>query len=324
MTNNLKTCPAKGWVFKCNEQIPMDEKFCFWHSRTPKTKEDIQSAMKQIDTKSTLLEGAYFCSSDLSGVNLRGIKLVEADFGGANLKGCDFSYGDLWQAKFKGANLEIAKFKDAQLMQADFSNANLQRAKLDGAKLKATSFSHADMRGVSLKDTQFENTVFENSIWENDKINIYEKKREWLTAREIYQNLKSSCLQNGDAVTAGQFFYREKECDRKGSRNVFKRLELTFFWLFWGYGEKPFRTIVLSILGIFAFAVIYILLGGLHNATFLDYLYFSATSFTALGYGNWVTTPNMWVRVVGVSETLFGVVMIASFVATLARKMARL
>jgi len=56
----------------------------------------------------------------------------------------------------------------------------------------------------------------------------------------------------------------------------------------------------------------------------VDYLYFSATSFTALGYGNWVTTPNMWVRVVGVSETLFGVVMIASFVATLARKMARL
>jgi hypothetical protein len=279
---------------------------------------------KELNSGRTNCEGAYFYRSNISGIDLKKIKLVEADFEEAQLEGCNFSDADLWRANFEGANLKRANFSGAQLMEANFNNANLRETKLDRSRLKATNFRRADMHGISLKAAHFENTVFENSIWENNKINIYEKNKDWSTAKEIYQNLKSSCLQHGDSVIAGEFFYREKECERKGSKNILKRLKLTFFWLFWGYGERPFRTIALSIASIFVFAISYFLLGGLHNATFWNCLYFSATSFTALGYGNWVSTPSMWTRVVGVSEAVFGVVMIASFVAILARKMARL
>ena len=324
MTNNMKTCPAKGWVFKCEERIQESQNFCFWHSRKPKTKEDIKNALEQINAKPKLLEGAYFYNSNLSGVSLKGVKLVETDFRGANLERCDFSGADLWQAKFEGAKLKGANFKESKLMEANFNNANLEETKLDGAKLKATNFRHANMQGISLKGAHFENTVFENSIWENNKINIYEKNKNWSIAKEIYQNLKYSYLQHGNSVTAGEFFYREKECERKGTKNMLRRLKLTFFWLFWGYGERPLRTMTLGIASIFAFAILYFLFSELHIATFWDCLYFSATSFTALGYGNWVSTPSMWTRVIGLSEAIFGVVMIASFVAILARKMARL
>lgn len=323
MSSSKKTCPAEGWTFKCNEEIAEGEEFCYWHTHNMKTRKDVQRAMELAENNPRILEGAHFRRAELSGESFRGIKLVEADFGKALLSGCDFSGADLWRARFDGADLTGAVFENAQLAEADFSDANLRSATLECSRMRATRFIRSNLQIALLKDAYFENTVFEDAIWDERMINAYEKKGELLTARKIYQNLKSSHLKTGDAARAGEFFYREKECERKGSACNSRRLTLSLLWLFWGYGERPFRTIFVGMLSILVFAVIYYLIGGLPSQAFWEYLYFSAVSFTALGYGNWVVSPGTLTRVVAIGESFFGVVIIASFIAALARKMTR-
>jgi hypothetical protein len=55
----------------------------------------------------------------------------------------------------------------------------------------------------------------------------------------------------------------------------------------------------------------------------LDSLYYSAVSFTALGYGQWAPEPTGWVKGLGAFEAFIGVFMMALFLITFVRKMIR-
>ena len=59
------------------------------------------------------------------------------------------------------------------------------------------------------------------------------------------------------------------------------------------------------------------------NLDVLDSLYFSAVSFTALGYGNWVVEPIGWVKVLGAIEAFLGIFMMALLLVTIVRRWAR-
>jgi hypothetical protein len=55
-------------------------------------------------------------------------------------------------------------------------------------------------------------------------------------------------------------------------------------------------------------------------------LYFSAVSFTAIGYGGWVTgadAPSTWTKWFGVTESFIGVFLIALFLVTFTRRWTR-
>ena len=87
-----------------------------------------------------------------------------------------------------------------------------------------------------------------------------------------------------------------------------------------GYGENYERVVVSALVIIFGLAVVYVY-GGLNLAYAI---YFSAVSFTALGYGSWVNiTPVGWVRALGAAESFLGVFMMALFLVTFTRKMTR-
>jgi uncharacterized protein YjbI with pentapeptide repeats len=80
---------------------------------------------------------------DLSGTDLKGSFLVEANFQGANLQNADLSWSELRQANLQGANLS-----GANLTGAFLGNANLQGANLQGAILEKTNLEGADLTGV--------------------------------------------------------------------------------------------------------------------------------------------------------------------------------
>ena len=73
---------------------------------------------------------------DLSGADLRGVQINEANLSGANLR---------------GANLEGAKLKNANLAGADLTQANLVNTELVGIDLSRANLTEADLSGSRLR-----------------------------------------------------------------------------------------------------------------------------------------------------------------------------
>jgi uncharacterized protein YjbI with pentapeptide repeats len=81
---------------------------------------------------------ATFAFCDLSGLNLAGRNLADADFTGAALE----------ETNFAGARLESANFFGADLRRANLTNAQMRRADLRGASLRGGQFDrHRPVRG---------------------------------------------------------------------------------------------------------------------------------------------------------------------------------
>jgi len=152
-------------------------------------------------------------------------------------------------------------------------------------------------------------------------------------AASTYQRLKQWHTNAGIYDTAGEFFFREMTVKRKAMkwwRNPFPRAWSKFISLICGYGERPLRVIVWAASVVLGLALIYFFLHGVapYNFTlqaFSSSLYYSAVSFTALGYGPWFNSTSVsgWVQGLGAAEAFIGVFSMALFLITFIRKMTR-
>ena len=135
-----------------------------------------------------------------------------------------------------------------------------------------------------------------------------------------YQLLKKTYADQGDDNNAIRYFIKEQEFIRKrtkGWKFVFKSLSA----LYWGYGRKPHRIIWNSLLMIVLFSILYyfnredILLnnGQADILSIWDCIYFSSTTFTTLGYGDY--SPVGLVRIGATLESLLGVLNVGFLVA---------
>ena len=181
-----------------------------------------------------------------------------------------------------------------------------------------------------------------------------EKKQQFLRAADIYRRLKMWYSSVGMYGIAADFYYREMEATRKNAqrqlyeqfkkpkaerkflrfifegRNFGNWVRLWIYRLTCGYGERPWQVVVWGISVLFGLALLYFFLRGVapHTLTveaFLSSLYYSAVSFTALGYGPWFSASSVhsWVQGVGAAEAIIGVFTIALFLVTFTRKMIR-
>ena len=78
---------------------------------------------------------AVFAWMDLSGVNLSGKNLCDADFSGAVLAGCNLENARLDHATLFGADLQDANMVGCSLRRADLRGACLRNANLSGADM---------------------------------------------------------------------------------------------------------------------------------------------------------------------------------------------
>lgn len=290
------------------------------------------------------LEGANLSQSHLEEANLQHVHLERVELAEAHLERALLCGANLEGTDLIGAHLEGADLSIAQLEGVDFGNARLQGAFLWGAKFSSdTDFGNVDWGNYILGDEKQQREKEEEreeftTLWEVD--NVYRRLKLWYTSAGMYD-------------IAGEFYYREMEAKRKSTqRQIHDQFEKSKGWEFlrflfkerdfascvrlWiyrltcGYGERPWRVVVLGISVLFGSALLYFFLRGVAPYTltaeaFLASLYYSAVSFTALGYGPWFSASSVrsWVQGVGAAEAIIGVFMIALFLITFTRKMIR-
>jgi hypothetical protein len=192
---------------------------------------------------------------------------------------------------------------------------NLQRADLSRADLRRARLWHANLRDANLEDVRWGDYVLGEEI-----------DGHFDDAASTYRGLKQRHTEMGMFDVAGEFHYREMEARRKAVFWPYDRaagLALTALGLLYGYGERPWRIVSWAAAVVLGLALVY-LLPGVLSGGFPEALYYSAVSFTALGYGHWAPEPQGWAgKFLGAGESFIGVFMMALFLVTFTRKMTR-
>ena len=181
-----------------------------------------------------------------------------------------------------------------------------------------------------------ENLAFIDCTWPKNIV-IYEEQHmrdeeiglSFKELETIYRDLKRNIQRHGDYSKAGDFYYREMEMKRKGSKRG-KRLWIELYRLLAGYGERPQYTATVSGSIILIFALLYWGFRCLQYSTrdptlfqqIKDAVYFSFVTFTTLGLGD-IHPVNDWGKALICCEAVIGAFLIALFVVVFVRKMAR-
>ena len=306
-------------------------------------------------------EEANLREAHLGGANLQDAHLDKADLAGAQLGETDLSRASLVQAHLEEANLILACLEGAHLMNANLEEADLQGAHLEGADCLNVNFEGADLRGAhlesailgsaNLKEAELGHVHLEGAVlWDaelegadlvgvelsrdikmegadwGDYILFRESCGEYYAVIPTYRGLKAWYTEHGVYDVAGEFFYREMEAKRKlqsWKKDFKSKLWSWVMRILCGYGEKPERVVISASVVIFGLAAAYYFWGSFSSSSFWDTLYYSAASFTALGYGQWAPQPIGWAKGIGAAEAIIGVFMIALFLVTFTRKMIR-
>ncbi len=88
-------------------------------------------------------------------LDLRGMRLVDADLSGIDLTGADLSDGELLRCDLRGSRLIGAKLRNTLLHDADFTDAELLGADLSGADLTNATLDRAGFGQVTAVGTAF-------------------------------------------------------------------------------------------------------------------------------------------------------------------------
>jgi hypothetical protein len=311
---------------QCSNPLTQSEEsggLCYWHQNTVKDEPDLKNRLELQAAKNNHLVGYQLRKSQLSSINLVNIGHKE----GFALIDCDLYRADLSESHLFGCDLS-----GSSLMKADLRFSNLHCANLTGCNLL----------GTRLEGCRLDNAVWGDQIIQEEQANKAgteaSRRDYWQQAEEIYRNLRKATEQEGLFEISGHFFEREMIMRRFqmplfSSRRFFSKIVDAFC----GYGERPIRVVMFSMLAILFFGAGYFLLGindndtlialNTHNSLlenikhFLTCCYFSVVTFTTLGYGD--LTPLGISRFLAAIEAFIGSFTLALFVVVFVKKMTR-
>ena len=147
--------------------------------------------------------------------------------------------------------------------------------------------------------------------------------RRWLGAVGRFSKLLWAVVSDGARTFVG------------GAGRLSSRLFYELVWKWWfGYGEQPFRVLVVSVLALVTTWLLYWQLGDfvlegqsvsptVGKPGWQDALYYSLASFSALGYGSWVLQPTGWAKWVGAVQPFVGIVSAVALSIAIARRITR-
>lgn len=232
-------------------------------------------------------------------------------------------------------NLDIALVK--------IYNSSLMELEVTDSQIHQWEFVDSMVSGKMTNSDFYNNSVLGglfNVDFRDSKIsNVYVKhsKKKELAFEKTYQTFKQICANQGDDKNAIEFFLLEKEISRHRLikeilhpqiRMFFKTnwiwkflthvrhrmiclVKLIFSWinfLFWGYGRRPLRIILNSLVFILTFTILFCLNRDCLNASqpiiILDAFYISTTTFFTIG--NNQLDPQGITKILIMLETILG------------------
>jgi hypothetical protein len=245
------------------------------------------------------------------------------DHGGP--EGLDLQGADLRRADLRGLDLHGALLLQANLRQARLGGAHLQGATLARANLEQADLRAADLRWTRLAYANLRDANLEGAEW-GDYVLGEESKGEFGIAAFAYRTLRQRHTEAGMYDIAGEFHYREMEARRKlawKGRRLPEALATYALRSLYGYGERPWRIVGWAAAVVFGLAIVHYLFGTV-VAGFPEALYYSAVSFSGVGYARWGPEPLGWAgKFLGAGESFVGVFTMALFLVTFTRKMTR-
>ena len=284
--------------------------------------------LQKIVLKDGHLEKADLSKANFSQAVLAGSHIFDSRFEGADLVGADMTNCEMTHCDLKGADLTKARLAGARLWNADLEGANLTECDLSwtdlwGAKLFRVKLWHTVFTGAkSITSRSFSG---DTGLFKCPVIN----ETGLLSAEESYRDLKSYFMSNGMYNDASWASFKEKTMERMLFK---KKRDLTYIPsalmnILCGYGEKPYRIIISALSTIFIYALVYFALNAVECSTAQgyvlrpsDYLYYSAITFTTVGYGDFIPKTNSLFRLLAASEAFIGTFLTGLFIFTLARR----
>lgn len=289
---------------------------------TPKLKQQLERRART---------GQPMHSFNLANSDLSDVDLVNR----GHSQGYDLSHSDLYRTNLQQAHLFALNLSHCSLMKADLRGANLHCANLEQANLLGAKFEGAKLDNVHWGKSILQEQLALDALQQGHT----EQAQDFLQqAEEIYRNLRIELEKSGLFEYAGYFFYREMIMRRKQHALTHpKRWASKIIDLFCGYGERPLRVVVFSIVLIICCALLYFVLGIQQNELTIAYhaqhswqqnlhalltsSYFSVVTFTTLGYGD--ITPVGLARPVAALQAFTGSFTMALFVVVFVKKMTR-
>ncbi len=289
------------------------------------------------------MRGISFYQEDFYATrSLSKVQLSLASFYKCNLRSAHLSMTRLSFAKFEGCDLRNAVFAHSEGIGTEFVGSELCKTCFLGTDFKDMDCSGADFRDAYFEDARFGHlrvdylTRFDLTLakkWKNRSLPPRQLPDLYRALRRAYQ--RADLWHVGD-----RYLFKERTANRKyikrpliirqrSIRNALVWLMDLAWGLISGYGTRPKRLIASGMSISVIYAVIYHLLGGPVGRegvapTFASALYFSFTTFATLGYGDISYGPDHpWLRLLSTSEAWVGAIMIALFVAVMARKILR-
>lgn len=259
------------------------------------------------------------------GILYRGKKLEFANLCGLTFKGeihfgengnleCSYCACDNWTAD--NFNMALLNLEHCSVTNFNLTNSKLQQWKIYDCQVSG-DFYNSKLYNVEIYGGRFNPVIQDCKLFETHIIvdpNIPNKNLEaYKTFKKVYQ-------EQGDDDISKYYFIRENEYIRKKLKG-WRFLTKTLSYHYWEYGRKPHRIIYYSLAIIVLCGFTYWLNNDLialnsqsiNNFGFWDSFYFSTTTFTTLGYGDF--SPVGWLRILTSIEAFLGVVNMGFLIA---------
>ncbi len=302
-----------------------------------------------------------FDRTDLTGSDMSGLSLDQASFEDADLIRTDFSEASITEGNFNGAVLERAALYGTDLRNAKLYSARLADAHVSdhtdfGVREMPDSGQRASI--IPLR-SPLPAVRYDSRNPDSDQYDDNEDKRggesisDHTRAASVYTEIQRVAQTNAASDLATRCFrwrkdmLRERYLSDEGRGNTADRSRWTLAWvsnLVARYGDSPWRVVYTSIGTITLFAVLYSLSGGVQLTaddgqnfafstapafsvphwieTLAVNFYFSAVTFTTLGYGD-IRPSSPVSQFLASAESFFGAALLALLVAVLARRLTR-
>ncbi|MCH7656325.1 MAG: pentapeptide repeat-containing protein [Chloroflexi bacterium] len=283
-------------------------------------------------------------------------QVIPTSFTGSFLSGSTLNDAQFQHTNFTGAFLDRIKADGTNLYRANLHKAFAGFAVFRDADLRYVNLVEANLVGVRLETTQLDGID-----WGPKLTLIQELEGKYDEAIQVYRALTRSHQNAGDERLAGEFRYREAVCRRKarlakvftksrrakaqgrmrhwasalvhgGFPDLVSWMGSAFMDQLFGFGERPLRVVRAAALVVVVFALVYFDYGVLEwsRSGLIEFanrlgngMYFSAVSFTALGYGSWANPPVGALRYIGAIQSFVGVFLMALFLVTFTRRLMR-